>query len=262
VRITVLASGSSGNATLLESGGTRILVDAGIGSRTLALALRDTGAGGPPHAIIVTHAHHDHVGRCARISRKLRIPVHATEATDRTANLGGDVRTVGTRTAFTIGSMTIFPLPVPHDAAQVALVVDGGSHRVAIATDLGEVTADLRHHIEHCDVLLLESNHDPELLERGPYPATLKRRIGSARGHLSNAQACELLRTVGRRTRHVVLMHLSETNNRPELALGAARDALRWPGVDLRVADRKSPVVVELDGVGRGTQLALPGTCW
>jgi phosphoribosyl 1,2-cyclic phosphodiesterase len=261
VRITILASGSSGNATLLESGGTRILVDAGIGVRTLARKLHDTGTDGLPHAIVVTHAHHDHVGYCARLSRKLRIPVHATEATARAAQLGGNVRLVDNRRRFRVGGMTVLPLPVPHDAAQVALVFDDGTHRVGIATDVGEVTSALFHHVAGCDALLLESNHDSELLERGPYPATLKRRIASARGHLSNAQACELLRALGPRARHVVLMHLSETNNRPQLALEAARDVLRGRDVRLSAAHQKDPLVVELESLPRGAQLALPGVC-
>ena len=155
--------------------------------------------------------------------------------------------------------MTVFPLPVPHDAAQVALVFDDGTHRVGIATDLGEVTAALCTHVADCDALLLESNHDSVLLDRGPYPETLKRRIASARGHLSNGQACELLRALGPTTRHVVLMHLSETNNRPELALGEAQDVLRRRNVDLRVAHQRDPLVVELESIPRNRQLRLPG---
>jgi phosphoribosyl 1,2-cyclic phosphodiesterase len=123
----------------------------------------------------------------------------------------------------------------------------------------GEVTAALFTHVADCDALLLESNHDSWLLDRGPYPETLKRRIASARGHLSNKQACELLRKLGPATRHVVLMHLSETNNRPELALAEARDVLRKRNVDLRAAHQRVPLVLELDGTRRNIQLRLPG---
>lgn len=259
MRITVLASGSSGNATLLESRGTRILVDAGIGSRTLARKLQETGTEGLPHAIVVTHAHGDHVGQCARLARKLRVPVYATEATDRAAQLGADVRAFGPHDTFTLGAVTVSTVPVPHDVLQVALVFDDGAHRVALATDVGEVTGHLFQHVADCDALLLESNHDMERLEHGPYPATLKRRIASRWGHLSNAQACELLRRLGPRTRHVVLMHLSETNNRPELALEAARDVLAGRDVELCAAHQRVPLVVELEPPRGDVQLGLPG---
>lgn len=258
MRITVLASGSSGNATLLESRGTRVLVDAGIGSRTLARKLRETGTEGLPHAIVVTHAHGDHVGHCARLARKLRIPVYATPATDRAAHLGADVRTFAPRGTFAIAALTVSSMPVPHDALQVALVFDDGTHRAALATDAGEITSSLSCHLADCDALLIESNHDSELLERGPYPAALKRRISSRFGHLSNAQAGQLLRGLGPRTRSVVLMHLSETNNRPELALAAARDALGGRGVELFAAHQRHPLVLEL-APPPGAQLALPG---
>lgn len=260
MKITVLASGSAGNATLIESDGTRILVDAGIGSRTVARKLRDTGAEGLPQAIVVTHAHADHVSHCARLARGLRVPVHATEAASRGAALGGNVHKMASRGDFAIGAIRISTLPVPHDVAQVALVFDDGRRRVALATDLGEVTAALFDHVAHCDALLLESNHDGAMLESGPYPETLKSRIASRHGHLSNAQACELLRRVGRSVRHVVLMHLSETNNHPELARQAAADALAGRGVRLSVAHQKEPVVVRLDDPPRPRQLMLPGT--
>ncbi len=257
MRITVLASGSSGNATLIESRETSILVDAGIGPRTLARRLRETGTRRAPGVILVTHAHADHVGQCPKLSQKLEIPVYASEATRRGADLGGPVRRIGVRTAFRIGGVTVEPLPIPHDAPQLALVFDDGLHRVAIVTDLGEVTARLFDHVADCDALLLESNHDRALLERGPYPEMLKRRIASSRGHLSNAQASELLRALGPRTKKVVLMHLSETNNRPELAREAARAALRGRRVELGVAHQRHPLVVELTEAPKRVQLSL-----
>lgn len=261
MRITILASGSGGNATLIESAGTRILVDAGIGPRTLARRLRETGTVGWPEAIVVTHAHADHVGHCARLAQRSNVPVYATEATRRSAELGANVQRMPARGAFGIGAISVATLPVPHDAAQVALVFDDGRHRVGIATDLGACSGALLDHVADCDALLLESNHDGELLERGPYPESLKRRIRSARGHLSNAQAGELLRRLGPSVRQVVLMHLSETNNRPELARESAAEALSGRDVRLSVAHQKHPIVVELAGSSRGRQLVLPGTC-
>lgn len=261
MRIAVFASGSRGNASAYESRGTRILVDAGIGPRTLERKLRECAVEGPPHAIVVTHAHQDHVGHAEQLAKKLRIPVYMSEATARAVPLGGgvEVRRFSPREPFAIGALTIAPTPLPHDAAQVALVVSDGVRSAGIATDLGEVPPALAEQVASCDVLLLESNHDPELLASGPYPEHLKRRIASARGHLANRQAAELLGVLSRRTHTVVLMHLSETNNRAELALASARDALPRRGVRLEAASQTGTLVLDASLRPAGApQLALP----
>jgi phosphoribosyl 1,2-cyclic phosphodiesterase len=238
MKVTVLASGSSGNATFVEAGDTRILVDAGIGPKVLARKLAQTGAGGPPQAIVVTHGHGDHVGECARIGKALKIPVYASESTARTAYLGdrSRVKVFGARSPFVIGDITISPLPIPHDAAQVALVFSYDGRSAGLVTDLGEVPPRLPEHLAPCDVLLIESNHDPEMLESGPYPQFLKRRVASSRGHLSNFQTHALLRKLSPRTHTVVLMHLSRTNNRADIALEIARDAIGSRPVKLTAA--------------------------
>ncbi len=268
MRIVVLASGSAGNATLFEAGGTRVLVDAGIGPRALVEALRGAGVEGPPDAVVLTHEHQDHFGQCLRLARKLKIPIHASEATARMPALHGreGVRVFGMREPFAIGALTFAPAPLPHDAAQVALVVEGGGRRAAICTNLGEVPPGLAAHLARCDVALIEANHDAEMLRRGPYPAFLKRRIGSARGHLSNEQAGELLRALPRETHTVVLMHLSRTNNRPELALEVARDALAGRAIRLHVAAPREALVIDAGAPPppatpprRGQQLSLFG---
>jgi hypothetical protein len=148
----------------------------------------------------------------------------------------------------------------------VALVVEGGGRRAAIVTDLGEVPPGLPAHLGRCDVVLVESNHDAEMLRRGPYPAFLKRRVASARGHLSNAQAHGLLRALPRETHTVVLMHLSRTNNTPELALESARDALSGRRVRLLCAPPVETVLVDAAAEAppplpgkRGEQLRLFG---
>jgi phosphoribosyl 1,2-cyclic phosphodiesterase len=263
--VRILASGSAGNATLFESRRTRILVDAGIGPRNLARKLRETGAGGLPTGIVITHAHGDHVGECARLADKFDIPVYASESTARTARLGdrSRVRVFGARAAFQIGAFVVTPCPLPHDAAQVSLVFDDGSARAGLATDLGEVPPSLPDHLADCDVLLIESNHDAEMLATGPYPAFLKKRIASARGHLSNHQTHGLLRRLGPRTRTVVLMHLSETNNTPAIALEVASDALSRRPVRLLAARQDEalsiPVTRERSANrGAAQQLALP----
>lgn len=259
MRVLVLASGSSGNATLFESKGTRVLVDAGIGPRTLARKLREAGVEGMPHAVVVTHGHGDHLGSYSKIGAKLGVPVYMTESTARFARPSGEVSLhyFSPRQPFAIGALTLSPLPLPHDAAQVALVIGDGEHRAAIATDLGEVPPGLPGHLAGCDVLLIESNHDVEMLERGPYPGFLKRRVLSARGHLSNAQAHGLLRALGPRAHTVVLMHLSKTNNRPDIALESARDALSGRRVRLDVAPAVGPL--SLDAALPPPDWALPG---
>lgn len=247
MRVLVIASGSSGNATLFESKGTRVLVDAGVGPRTLVQKLREAGAGGLPHALVVTHAHGDHLGSYSKLSAKFGIPVYMTEATARFARPSGEValRYYSARQPFGIGALTVSPLPLPHDAAQVALVFGDGERSAAIATDLGEVPPALSNHLAGCEVVLLESNHDVEMLKRGPYPGFLKRRVLSARGHLSNAQAHGLLRTLGPGVHTVVLMHLSKTNNRPDIALESARDALAGRRVRVMAAPPVGPLVLD-----------------
>jgi phosphoribosyl 1,2-cyclic phosphodiesterase len=247
LKVTILASGSGGNATLFEAGGTRVLVDAGIGLRALTERLGGPDGGGLPQAIVLTHEHKDHFGQCLRLSRKLKIPIYASEATARVPLLHGraGVHVFGMREPFAIGALTLSPLPLPHDAAQVALVVEGGGRRAALVTDLGEVPPALTAHLAGCDVALIESNHDEEMLRRGPYPAFLKRRVASARGHLSNVQAQALLRALPRETHTVVLMHLSLTNNRPELALETARDALGGRATRLLAAAPCETLVID-----------------
>jgi phosphoribosyl 1,2-cyclic phosphodiesterase len=228
--ITVLRSGSKGNATLFTSGSTRILVDAGISPRALTKRLKelDGKEGGTLTAVVVTHAHRDHVGHASRIAQLRGIPVWLSEATARHVSMetGVETRVFHPRTPFVIGGLTLAPLPLPHDAAQVAFRIDNGHRSAALATDLGEVPKALLPHFEGCGVVLLESNHDTDMLARGPYPPFLKDRIASARGHLSNVQTAEVLAQLPASVRAVVLLHLSETNNEPSLAEATAKDAL------------------------------------
>lgn len=249
MRIFVLASGSEGNATLFVSGGTQLLVDAGVGPRVLAKLMQGLGLPERLDAIVITHAHADHVGHAAKLARRWRAPLFTSEATARAIgplSTSIEQRVFGARAPFAIGALTLSPLPIPHDAAQVALRIDDGEARCALATDLGEITAQLEEHVAGVDVLLLESNHDEDLLARGPYPPFLKRRIAGASGHLANAQAHALLRRLGARTHTVALMHLSRTNNLPELARSVAEDALAPRGdVALHVAPPRGPLSLD-----------------
>lgn len=244
MEVALLASGSQGNASLFASGGpftTRVMVDAGIGPKTLKKRLRALGMQ-LPHALVITHAHKDHVGHAKKIAEKYALPLYLSEATARATGLHGhaQVRIYSPREPFVIGALTFAPTPLPHDAAQVAFLVSDQVSSAALCTDLGEVTQRLPELLRQADLLLIESNHDEALLESGPYPDFLKRRVASARGHLSNFQTHGLLRALVRdpesRVRQVVLMHLSHTNNRESLALASALDALDGSPIELLAA--------------------------
>ncbi|HEY8431941.1 MAG TPA: MBL fold metallo-hydrolase [Sandaracinaceae bacterium] len=245
MRVTILASGSGGNATLVQAGGARILVDAGVGPEVIRERMaRVLGRALDIDAIVITHAHADHAGKLAACARSFGAPVYATEATLRRVPPLEGVRTTayGCATPFDVGPVRIHPAPIPHDAPQVALVVEHAWARAAIVTDLGSVPKSLVRHLEGCQLVMIESNHDPDMLARGPYPEFLKRRVASPLGHLSNAQAAELIAKLGPETCEVVLMHVSRHNNTPLLALRTAQRALNGRKVKLRVAQQDVPI--------------------
>ncbi len=226
----VLASGSSGNATFVSIGDTRLLVDAGISLKAMLSRLSHIGeeAAGLD-AVILTHEHGDHVRGLPALRKLLpELPVLATRGTAR--GLGRSASEVvrrpylsaGTPTAFGVVKLT--PIEVAHDAAEpIGLRLDCGDLSVGIATDLGVATLHVQQMLSGCRALVVEANHDEEMLRRGPYPGFLKRRIASTLGHLSNDQTARLLQAVaGPKLEYVVLAHLSRTNNTPQTALAAA----------------------------------------
>lgn len=246
MRVTVLASGSGGNATLVEAGETRVLVDAGIPVAAVRRRMAVAGCARPPTAVVVTHAHADHHGYVAEIAAHFGVPVYFTESLQRAVPLprGVALRVYSAREPFALGDLAVRPCALPHDAPQVALRFEHGGDSAVIATDLGEVPDGLLRLLRGAKLALLESNHDAAMLASGPYPRGLKRRIASPRGHLSNAQAHALLRALDRDVEAVVLMHLSTTNNRPELALEVAADALQDHAATLLLATQRTPLVV------------------
>jgi phosphoribosyl 1,2-cyclic phosphodiesterase len=294
VRMTVLASGSRGNSTVVSSARTRILVDAGVSCRELFKRMQ--AAGEDPRAldaIIVTHEHQDHVQGLAVTARKLGIPVYFTEATHRAwmrwvtprkrmtyaewlaeRKQQADARAaaavdpepvnpeIDDREAFdeeqetltpdecspkadpaalpsveyftagegfSIGDIAVTPFTIPHDAADpVGFVFEAEGIRIGLATDLGYIPAHAAMRLRRCDVLMLESNHDLDMLRDGPYPWSVKQRVMSRVGHLSNNAAAEFLeKGYDGQAEYVILAHLSESNNLPELARVAAEYALR-----------------------------------
>lgn len=246
--MTILASGSAGNATLVQAGGTRILVDAGIGPRVISRHMSEVfGEALSIDGIVLTHPHGDHVGKAQSVARHFGAPIWLSEACARRLTLTKVCRRVfGASTPFDVGAIRVEPMPIPHDAPQVALVFAHHRARAALVTDLGHIPRGLAKHLSGCQLVLLESNHDLGMLAAGPYPEYLKRRIGSPVGHLSNEQAAHLIARLGSDTKEIVLMHLSERCNSPALAVRQARAALAGRRVKLRTAHQKEPIDVQV----------------
>jgi phosphoribosyl 1,2-cyclic phosphodiesterase len=251
LRFRVLGSGSSGNATLVEAGDTKILLDAGLGPRELAERLQSAGVDPASLSIILlSHEHGDHSSGAASFSRKWGVRLCGTRGTYAAAALGAeeiagyDILTPGSTRA--IGSLTVLAVPVPHDAAApVAFVVSWGEASLGHATDLGHVTASLVQAFAACQAVLIESNYEAGMLRDGPYPWSLKERILSPLGHLANADVARYLATgLAPSCRDVVLAHLSEKTNHPEVARMAAERALEASGREVRLA------ITDRDGTG------------
>ncbi|HSV97767.1 MAG TPA: MBL fold metallo-hydrolase [Spirochaetota bacterium] len=241
-----LQSGSNGNCVYVESGGVRLLFDAGISGRRarerLAAHGRDIRG---VDALIISHDHADHVSCAGVYHRMFGAPLLVS---DRTLDAAcakyemrrlSDVRHFRPGETLRFGHVRVQTIPTPHDGADgAAFVVDDGNVRLAVLTDLGHVFGDLRSVIASADAVFLESNYDPGMLAGGPYPAALKRRISGAGGHLSNEEAAALLAgSASSGLRWVCLAHLSQENNTPEHALAAHRNAL-GSGVVLHLAPR------------------------
>jgi phosphoribosyl 1,2-cyclic phosphodiesterase len=239
VRVFVLGSGSSGNCLVVEAEGERLLVDAGMGPARAQARMRELGAdlitSHAPLGVLVTHDHGDHAAHALPLARALRAPLIAHErAALEPARHRLEVRAYVPGRPLTLGPFVVEALPVPHDAPQVAVRVAAGPYRFAVATDLGHSTRDLRAFLGGCDLVLLESNYCGTLLENGPYPPHLKRRVGGPLGHLANEQAAELAAALeNTRVTRLVLVHVSRTNNWPERAFEVV--ATRAPRLDLEV---------------------------
>jgi phosphoribosyl 1,2-cyclic phosphodiesterase len=249
--ICPLASGSRGNALLVSTPDTAILVDAGLSG--VELQRRMAVVGQDPadlSAIVITHEHIDHVRGAGVLGRRFNIPVYISSATHQACTGLGHVPELnyfdcGTR--FDIQDLILNPFSISHDASDPAgLTLTWQSCKIGIATDLGVVTNLVRTHLSGSSVLYLESNHDPEMLINGSYPWHLKQRIQSRTGHLSNNDAGTLLADLYHdQLHHVILAHLSEENNRPEKALAEVGRCLNRPGIGLSVAgpDRPGEVI-------------------
>lgn len=244
MRFASLGSGSKGNALVVEAGCTRILVDCGFGPRNLAMRLARLGLEPADlDAILVTHEHSDHMGGVAPCARRYDIEVFMTHGTRAAAMPEGiAVTSIDSHAPFVVGDLEIRPFPVPHDAREpVQFVFSDGRGVFGLLTDAGCVTPHMVDMLSACDALVLECNHDADLLAGGSYPPALKRRIAGRFGHLDNASAADLLARIEyRRLKHVVAAHLSQENNTPGLARGALAAVLGCEPDWIAVADQES----------------------
>jgi phosphoribosyl 1,2-cyclic phosphodiesterase len=253
MRVTVLGSGSAGNATLVEAGDVRILIDAGFSGRDVERRLCAVDVDpASVNAIVITHDHGDHTRGMGILARRLQVPIYMTPRTHAAcaALLNGTetVRTYGSTAPFCLGALEVRPFLTVHDAADPVAVtvrhVDSGA-KLGIATDLGRPTAAIRAELAGCHMLVLEANHDDALLWRGPYPWSVKQRIASSHGHLSNRAAARLARELFHSgLTNIVLAHLSEHCNHGDLAIqavGAALARMRYRG-KLSVAPQDDPM--------------------
>lgn len=242
MRFASIGSGSDGNGLIVEAGSTRILIDCGFTlTETVSRLARLDLAPSDLDAVLVTHEHEDHAGGVERLARRHKLPVYLTHGTFTAMGPGASmlpqVNLIDSHTPFTIGGLEIHPYPVPHDAREPSqFVFSDGSRRLGLLTDTGDSTPHIERTLSGVDALVLECNHELELLMNGPYPLTLKRRISGRYGHLDNASAARLLGGIDcTRLQHFIAAHLSARNNTPELARAAMAGALRcdpqWVGI-------------------------------
>jgi len=228
VKFASLGSGSSGNATLISDGDSLVLLDCGFGIKETEKRMLRLGCA--PDAltgILVTHEHSDHIKGVAPLARKYNTPVYMTEGTLASRDYGRipELRLIRDYAQFTVGCLTVTPVVVPHDAREPAqfILTNPAGLRLGVLTDLGSITSHIEDAYRGCDGLLLEANHDLDMLARGPYPPSLKSRVSSPWGHLNNGQTAQFLRSLELQgIQEIVVGHISRKNNsieRVQLAL-------------------------------------------
>jgi phosphoribosyl 1,2-cyclic phosphodiesterase len=227
VQFASIGSGSKGNGTLIRDQQTLLLMDCGFTLKETEKRLQRLGVDPSElSAILVTHEHTDHAKGIGPLSRRYQVPVYATHGTQQASRFGElkQFQPICMQTPFAVGSIRIQPVAVPHDAREACQFVfenDSGA-RLGVLTDCGSLTVHMHQHYQGCHALLLECNHDPDMLAQGPYPPSLKQRVGGAFGHLSNQQAAQFLTNVMcDQLQHLYITHISEKNNRSELAIDA-----------------------------------------
>lgn len=257
-RLCTLYSGSTGNAAYLETPHARILIDAGKCTRTLLASLRDIGVDmSTVDAIFITHDHHDHIGALEVLTKKYPVPVHMLYRSALCFQKTGPEALCACLQMYrkpedlcvTVGDVTVTAFPTPHDSRDsmgFCLTIANEDHpiRIGYATDIGYVTKNIHDALVGCEAVVLESNHDLDMLKNGLYPYDLKMRILSSKGHLSNRDCADLAAELGMKgTKYLLLAHLSEHNNLPDLAYDETFAAIAGLPVRLAVA---SPVEVTM----------------
>jgi len=247
ISVCLLASGSRGNAIYISDGRASILIDVGLSG--VEIQRRMTARDLDPQqldGIVVSHEHNDHIQAVGILARRFKLPVYISANTYAAAQKQlGKIDTIerfNCGTPFQVGSLELHPFSISHDATDPAgFTVTSNGTRIGIATDLGIVTSMVKTHLQDCVALIIEANHDRNMLAEGPYPWPLKQRIQSRSGHLSNDDTSQLLHEVLHDgLTHVILAHLSEQNNTPDKALQAVQQSLAGTGVDLSVAVQDS----------------------
>jgi phosphoribosyl 1,2-cyclic phosphodiesterase len=243
--VCILASGSKGNSIYISDGNTSILLDAGLSGVEIERRLKI--AGHYPeclNALLVSHEHSDHIKGVGILSRRYNLPVYMSSETQKTSKqiVGklSDTISFQCGNTFQINTLTVRPFSLSHDAADPAgFTFSNGDIKIGIATDLGFATSMVKSHLKDCTALILEANHDPDMLINGPYPWPLKQRVKGKTGHLSNNDSGTLLKELlHENLTHVILAHLSETNNTPEKALSEVGLALNETKTKLSVAEQ------------------------
>ena len=253
MQVSVLASGSKGNAVYVEMDGTRLLIDAGISATKIKKGLAAEGVDAASlDGVLVTHEHRDHIAGLTTLSKWYHLPIFTRQGTIENMSCRSVVPAdcfhpiTG---SFELNGIRVEPFNISHDAADPVGYRICGSRCCTLATDLGFVTSSVQAAIDGADVLVLEANHDPDVLKNGAYPWSLKRRILSNRGHLANSDAAWALVRMKKRPAKVFLAHLSEENNRPELARETVQDILDRQGVQLDLMVTSQSEAVSLHSV-------------
>lgn len=231
MRIASLGSGSKGNATIVCEGSTQILIDCGFGLKDIEARLRNRGIHPESlSAILVTHEHGDHLKGAPILANRYDIPLYSTAGTSRYFKRPvKSAKTFHMGERLSVGSIDIEPVTVPHDCAEPSQFIFRHQDKTfGLLTDLGSLTPHVKAAYHECQVIMLECNHDVQMLDNGPYPASLKRRVGGNYGHLSNRQAADLLSTMNQKClTNVLVSHVSEQNNDPLLARDSVQSALK-----------------------------------